>query len=70
MIVSVSLSQAQIAKNAMGLRFGGGNGYGPEISYQRGLRNINRLEFDLGLNSGRSLPGLGFNMVVSMGVEH
>ncbi len=42
-------TQAQtISENALGLRFGGGNGYGAEVSYQRGLGDNNRLEFDLG----------------------
>ncbi|MGB3774587.1 MAG: hypothetical protein WA951_04965 [Leeuwenhoekiella sp.] len=38
----------EISKNALGLRFGGSNGVGAEISYQRGLTENNRLEFDLG----------------------
>lgn len=42
-------SQAQqVADNALGLRFGGSNGVGTEISYQRGLSDNNRLELDLG----------------------
>jgi hypothetical protein len=43
-------TQAQtIADNAIGLRFGGGGGYGAEVSYQRALgTNNNRLELDLG----------------------
>jgi hypothetical protein len=56
---SVSLSQAQIAKNALGLRLGGGNGFGTEISYQHGLGNVNRLEFDLGLHSGSDYQAWG-----------
>lgn len=42
--------QAQtISDNAIGLRLGGGNGYGAEVSYQRAVgSNNNRLEFDLG----------------------
>lgn len=35
--------------NAIGLRFGGGNGVGAEISYQKALGSNNRLEIDLGL---------------------
>ena len=38
----------EIAKNALGLRLGDNNGFGGEISYQRGLSKNNRLEFDLG----------------------
>ena len=42
-------SQAQtISKHAIGLRFGGGNGYGAEVSYQHALGDNNRLELDLG----------------------
>ncbi len=45
-------SHAQtISPNALGLRFGGGNGYGAELSYQRALGDNNRLELDLGLNN-------------------
>ena len=42
-------SQAQeIADNAIGLRFGGSDGVGTEISYQAALGGNNRLELDLG----------------------
>jgi|TARA_R100000789_G_C2992633_1_gene146521 hypothetical protein len=42
--------QAQsISDNAIGIRFGGGNGVGGEISYQKALSSSNRLEIDLGL---------------------
>ncbi|GAB2770119.1 hypothetical protein [Salinimicrobium soli] len=45
-------SQAQsIADNALGLRLGDNDGFGTEISYQRGLSDNNRLEFDLGWRS-------------------
>ncbi len=37
-----------IAKNALGLRLGDNDGFGGEISYQRFLKENNRLEFDLG----------------------
>ncbi len=38
-----------ISENALGLRLGGGDGIGPEISYQRAVGgDNNRLEFDLG----------------------
>lgn len=44
--------QAQeISPNALGLRFGGGNGYGAEVSYQRHLGGNNRLEVDLGFRN-------------------
>lgn len=42
-------AQAQdISKNALGLRLGDNDGFGGEISYQRGLSDNNRLELDLG----------------------
>ncbi len=51
-------SQAQeIADNALGLRFGGNNGFGAEVSYQRALGGNNRLELDLGLRSGNDYDG-------------
>jgi len=42
-------AQAQVHPHAIGLR-GGGNGdiNGAELSYQHGLSNANRIEFDLG----------------------
>lgn len=40
-----------ISKNALGLRLGDSDGFGTEISYQRGISDNNRLEFDLGWRS-------------------
>lgn len=52
----VFTTQAQdIAKNALGLRLGDNNGFGGEISYQRGLSNNNRLEADLGWRNNNSV---------------
>ncbi|WGK64776.1 hypothetical protein [Croceiramulus getboli] len=42
----------EIADNAIGLRLGDSDGFGAEISYQRGLGDNNRLELDLGLRDG------------------
>lgn len=49
-MVAISLTaQAQdISKNAIGIRLGGNNGFGGEVSYQRALSQDNRLEVDLG----------------------
>ncbi len=44
-------SAQDISKNALGLRLGSNNGFGGEISYQRGLGNNNRLELDLGFRN-------------------
>jgi len=43
-----TLQSQEFAKNAIGLRLGDNDGFGAEISYQRGLTDNNRLEFDLG----------------------
>lgn len=48
-VSSLSLTAQSISDNAIGIRFGGGNGIGGEISYQKGLSENNRLEIDLGL---------------------
>lgn len=51
-------SQAQeISKNALGIRIGDGDGFGTEISYQRALGGNNRLELDLGIESGDNFDG-------------
>lgn len=48
--VFFSQTNAQtISENAIGLRIGGGNSYGAEVSYQRAIGgDNNRLELDLG----------------------
>lgn len=45
----IALQAQDISDNAIGLRFGGGDGVGGEISYQKALGSNNRLEIDLGL---------------------
>lgn len=75
-------AQAQsISEHALGLRFGGNNGYGAEVSYQNALGENNRLEIDLGWRNDRhfdafKLTGLyqwlwniegGFNWYVGLG---
>lgn len=47
----------EISENAIGLRIGDGDGFGTEISYQRALGGINRLEVDLGIRSGDNYDG-------------
>lgn len=51
------LSAQDISPNAIGLRLGDSDGFGAEISYQRGLGDNNRLEFDLGWRSGNNYDG-------------
>tara|TARA_R110002020_G_scaffold396308_1_gene606515 strand:- start:107 stop:589 length:483 start_codon:yes stop_codon:yes gene_type:complete len=51
LFVTGCLFQAEaqdIANNALGLRLGDSDGFGTEISYQRGLGDNHRLEIDLG----------------------
>lgn len=49
-------AQAQdISKNALGLRLGDNDGFGGEISYQRGLSKNNRLELDLGFRNSNNV---------------
>ncbi len=40
--------KAQVDANTIGLRFGGGDNSGAEISFQHGFNDVNRLELDLG----------------------
>jgi len=58
-VILVNLSIAQVAPHGLGLRLGGGNGFGTEISYQHGLSDFNRLEFDLGWQSGNDYNAWG-----------
>jgi hypothetical protein len=53
MLIGLALStQAQkISDNALGLRLGDNDGFGVEVSYQRGLSKNNRLELDLGIRN-------------------
>ncbi|RKS13999.1 hypothetical protein [Flavobacterium sp. 120] len=52
-------AQAQdISKNALGLRLGDNDGFGGELSYQRGLGDNNRLELDLGWRNSNNVDAL------------
>ena len=52
-------SQAQdISKNALGLRLGDNDGFGGEVSYQRGLSKNNRLELDLGWRNSNEVDAM------------
>ena len=44
-----------ISENTIGLRLGSNDGFGSEISYQRKLTSINRLELDLGWRSSSDI---------------
>ena len=55
-------TQAQdISKNALGLRLGDNDGFGGEISYQRGLSKNHRLELDLGWRNRGDYYGKGYD---------
>jgi hypothetical protein len=47
-----SVNAQEISDNAIGLRLGSNDGFGSEISYQRKLKENNRLEVNLGLRDG------------------
>jgi hypothetical protein len=48
LIGATTMSAQRISKNALGIRIGDNDGFGGEISYQRYLKENNRMEFDLG----------------------
>jgi hypothetical protein len=51
--------QAQgVADNAIGLRLGDSDGFGTEVSYQRGLSDSSRLEFGLGWRSSNNVTAI------------
>ena len=60
MLIGLAFSaQAQdISKNALGLRLGDNDGFGGEVSYQRGLSKNNRLELDLGWRNSRDIDAI------------
>ena len=60
-ILLANIANAQVANHAIGLRLGGGDGYGTEISYQHGLSDRNRLEFDLGMHSSNHYNSWGLS---------
>lgn len=45
---SLAIDAQEISDNAIGLRLGDSDGFGAEISYQRAIGVVNRLEFNLG----------------------
>lgn len=63
-ILSMSAIQAQNNNlRALGLRFGGGDGVGTEISYQQFIGGPNRLEFDLGIYDNGWNDGFKFTVL-------
>ncbi len=65
-IIMFSISSAlfaQTGNNALGVRFGGGDGVEAEISYQKYIGGPNRLEFDLGLYNEGWNDGFKFSLL-------
>lgn len=62
LLISVVItSHAQeIAKNTLGIRLGSYNAISGELSYQRRLSDIDRLEFDLGYKKGKDIDSFKF----------
>lgn len=56
--MAFSANAQDISKNALGLRLGDNDGFGGEISYQRGLSNKTRLEFDLGWRNSNDVDAI------------
>jgi opacity protein-like surface antigen len=56
--LAFSAQSQEIAKNALGIRLGDNDGFGAEITYQRGLSKNNRLEFDLGWRNSRHIDAI------------
>ena len=52
------ISEAQINDHALGVRLGGGNYFGGELSYQKALGSNNRLELDFGFNGKKDYSRL------------
>jgi hypothetical protein len=53
--IATSVQAQNFSKNALGLRLGDNDGFGGEISYQRGLSSDNRLELDLGFRNSNDI---------------
>lgn len=53
--LAFSTQAQEISKNALGLRLGDNDGFGGELSYQRGLSDNNRLELDLGWRNSNNV---------------
>ncbi len=49
----LTATSQEIAENAIGLRLGENDGFGPEVNYQRAVGDNNRLELGLGFHSRR-----------------
>jgi hypothetical protein len=55
---TLTANAQDIANNAIGLRLGDSDGFGAEISYQKGIGDSSRLEFGLGWRNGRDYSAI------------
>jgi hypothetical protein len=56
--LALAANGQEIRKNALGLRLGDNDGFGGEVSYQRGLGDNNRLELDLGWRDSNHIDAI------------
>lgn len=56
--LAFSAQSQNFSKNALGLRLGDNDGFGAELSYQRGLNAKNRLEIDLGFRNSNNVDAI------------
>ena len=77
-----SINSQNMSRHALGVRFGDNDGFGGEISYQRELGEVTRLELDLGYRDHVKIDGFkrtgifqwvflvdnGFNWYAGIGV--
>lgn len=59
---TIAYSQ-DISDNTIGLRLGDSDGFGAEVSYQRGINRYNRLELNLGFRDHRAYDAFKFSGV-------
>ena len=52
-------AHSQVDRHALGLRIGGGESFGAEVSYMHGLNRLNRIEADLGIGGNSHYTRLG-----------
>lgn len=58
LLATIFANAQDISKNALGLRLGDNDGFGGEISYQRGLSKSTRLELDLGWRNSNNVDAV------------
>jgi hypothetical protein len=56
--ISIYSSITRNFETCLGVRLGDNNGFGGEVSYQRGLSQKNRLEFDLGFRNSSNVDAI------------